>query len=187
EIEANAKTYAAQVFKVLDREKTDIVYNSEWINKMTPADFIKLTAQYTVARMIERDDFTKRYKAGIPISIHEFLYPLLQGYDSVVLKADLEIGGTDQKFNLLVGRELQKEYGMEPQCILTMPLLEGTDGVDKMSKSKGNYIGITESPDSIFGKLMSISDTLMWRYYELLSFRSMSEIQVLQKQVAEGL
>ncbi|HZH57079.1 tyrosine--tRNA ligase [Yanghanlia caeni] len=187
QIHENAKTYYAQASMVLDPARTEIRYNSEWCDKLGTRGMIELASRYTVARMMERDDFTRRFKSGVPISVHEFLYPLLQGYDSVVLKADLEMGGTDQKFNLLVGRELQKEYGMEPQCILTMPLLEGTDGVDKMSKSKGNYIGITESPDSIFGKLMSISDTLMWRYYELLSFRSMSEIQALQKQVAEGL
>ena len=147
---------------------------------------IQLASRYTVARMMEREDFTRRFKQGIPISVHEFLYPLMQGYDSVALKSDLELGGTDQKFNLLVGRELQKEYAQEPQCILTMPLLEGTDGVDKMSKSKGNYIGITESPDSMFGKLMSISDTLMWRYFELLSFRSEDDIAALQKAIADG-
>lgn len=147
---------------------------------------IQLASRYTVARMMERDDFTRRFKGGVPISVHEFLYPLLQGYDSVALKADLELGGTDQKFNLLVGRELQKEYGQEPQCVLTMPLLEGTDGVEKMSKSKGNYIGITEPPDSMFGKLMSISDTLMWRYFELLSFRSLEDIGALQAEIASG-
>lgn len=183
----NAKTYYAQASLVLDPAKTEIRYNSEWCDPLGARGLIKLASRYTVARMMEREDFTRRFKGGIPISVHEFLYPLMQGYDSVALKADLELGGTDQKFNLLVGRELQKEYGQEPQCILTMPLLEGTDGVDKMSKSKGNYIGITESPDSMFGKLMSISDTLMWKYFELLSFRSMDDIAQLQKQVKEGM
>ncbi|NYT22118.1 tyrosine--tRNA ligase [Alcaligenaceae bacterium] len=187
QIHENAKTYYAQASMVLDSARTEIRYNSEWCDKLGTRGLIQLASRYTVARMMEREDFTRRFKGGIPISVHEFLYPLLQGYDSVVLEADLELGGTDQKFNLLVGRELQKEYGKEPQCILTMPLLEGTDGVDKMSKSKGNYIGITEAPDSMFGKLMSISDTLMWRYYELLSFRSMDDIGRLQKQVEEGL
>lgn len=187
QIHENAKTYYAQASMVLDSARTEIRYNSEWCDKLGTRGLIQLASRYTVARMMEREDFTRRFKGGIPISVHEFLYPLLQGYDSVVLEADLELGGTDQKFNLLVGRELQKEYGKEPQCILTMPLLEGTDGVDKMSKSKGNYIGITEAPDSMFGKLMSISDTLMWRYYELLSFRSMDDIGRLQKQVEAGL
>ena len=187
QIHENAKTYYAQASMVLDPARTEIRYNSEWCDKLGTRGLIQLASRYTVARMMERDDFTRRYKGGVTISVHEFLYPLLQGYDSVALKADLEMGGTDQKFNLLVGRELQKEYGMAPQCILTMPLLEGTDGVDKMSKSKGNYIGISESPDSIFGKLMSISDTLMWRYYELLSFRSMEDVAALQKQVSEGM
>jgi len=187
QIHENAKTYYAQASMVLDSARTEIRYNSEWCDKLGTRGLIQLASRYTVARMMERDDFTRRFKGGIPISVHEFLYPLLQGYDSVVLEADVEMGGTDQKFNLLVGRELQKEYGMAPQCILTMPLLEGTDGVDKMSKSKGNYIGISESPDSIFGKLMSISDTLMWRYYELLSFRSMEDVAALQKQVSEGM
>jgi tyrosyl-tRNA synthetase len=187
QIHENAKTYYAQASMVLDPARTEIRYNAEWCDKLGARGMIQLASRYTVARMMERDDFTKRYKSGIPISVHEFLYPLMQGYDSVVLKADLELGGTDQKFNLLVGRELQKEYGQEPQCVLTMPLLEGTDGVDKMSKSKGNYIGITESPDSMFGKLMSISDTLMWRYYELLSFRSLDDIAALQEQVRQGL
>jgi tyrosyl-tRNA synthetase len=161
EIEENAKSYAVQVFKILDEKKTEIVYNSTWINKLTPADFIKLTAQYTVARMIERDDFTKRYKAGVPISIHEFLYPLTQGYDSVALKSDVELGGTDQKFNLLVGRDLQSSYGQEPQVVLTMPLLEGLDGVNKMSKSLDNYISVVDSPKDMFGKTMRVSDDLM--------------------------
>ncbi|WP_442595803.1 tyrosine--tRNA ligase [Parapusillimonas sp. JC17] len=187
QIQENAKTYYAQASLVLDPAKTEIRYNSEWCDALGARGLIKLASRYTVARMMEREDFTRRFKGGIPISVHEFLYPLMQGYDSVELKADLELGGTDQKFNLLVGRELQKEYGQEPQCILTMPLLEGTDGVDKMSKSKGNYIGITEAADSMFGKIMSISDTLMWKYYELLSFRSMDDIAGLEKQIAEGL
>jgi len=186
QIQENAKTYYAQASLVLDPARTEIRYNSEWCDPLGARGMIQLASRYTVARMMEREDFTRRFKGGIPISVHEFLYPLMQGYDSVALKSDLELGGTDQKFNLLVGRELQKEYGQEPQCILTMPLLEGTDGVDKMSKSKGNYIGITEAPDSMFGKLMSISDTLMWRYFELLSFRSMDEIELLQKQVKDG-
>ena len=186
QIHENASTYYAQASLVLDPAKTEIRYNSEWSDPLGARGMIELASRYTVARMMEREDFTRRFKGGIPISVHEFLYPLMQGYDSVALKADLELGGTDQKFNLLVGRELQKEYGQEPQCILTMPLLEGTDGVDKMSKSKGNYIGISETPDSMFGKLMSISDTLMWRYFELLSFRSIEEIALLQKQVKEG-
>ncbi|HUH39926.1 MAG TPA: tyrosine--tRNA ligase [Castellaniella sp.] len=186
QIQENAKTYYAQASLVLDPTRTEIRYNSEWCDKLGARGLIQLASRYTVARMMERDDFTKRYKGGIPISVHEFLYPLLQGYDSVALRADLELGGTDQKFNLLVGRELQKEYGLDPQCVLTMPLLEGTDGVEKMSKSKGNYIGITEAPDSMFGKLMSISDTLMWRYFELLSFRSLDEIAALQASVQDG-
>ena len=187
QIQDNAKTYYEQASMVLDPARTEIRYNSEWCDRLGSRGIFKLASRYTVARMMERDDFTRRFKGGVPISVHEFLYPLLQGYDSVELKADLEMGGTDQKFNLLVGRELQREYGMESQCILTMPLLEGTDGVEKMSKSKGNYIGISEAPDSMFGKLMSISDTLMWRYYELLSFRSMEDIEALQEQVADGL
>ncbi|HET8598018.1 MAG TPA: tyrosine--tRNA ligase [Castellaniella sp.] len=186
QIRENAKTYYAQASLVLDPARTEIRYNSEWCDQLGPRGLIQLASRYTVARMMERDDFTRRFKGGVPISVHEFLYPLLQGYDSVALKADLELGGTDQKFNLLVGRELQKEYGQEPQCILTMPLLEGTDGVEKMSKSKGNYIGITEAPDSMFGKLMSISDTLMWRYFELLSFRSLEDIAALQAEIAQG-
>ncbi|NYT67514.1 tyrosine--tRNA ligase [Pusillimonas noertemannii] len=186
QIQENAKTYYAQASLVLDPSRTEIRYNSEWCDPLGARGMIQLASRYTVARMMEREDFTRRFKGGIPISVHEFLYPLMQGYDSVALKADLELGGTDQKFNLLVGRELQKEYGQEPQCVLTMPLLEGTDGVDKMSKSKGNYIGITESPDSMFGKLMSISDTLMWRYFELLSFRSIDEITQLERQAQEG-
>ena len=186
QIEANAKTYYAQASLVLDPERTEIRYNSEWCDPLGARGMIQLASRYTVARMMEREDFTQRYRNGVPISVHEFLYPLMQGYDSVALKADLELGGTDQKFNLLVGRELQKEYGQEPQCILTMPLLEGTDGVEKMSKSKGNYIGISEAPDSMFGKLMSISDTLMWRYYELLSFKSLASIAALKAEVEGG-
>lgn len=186
QIEENAKTYYAQASMVLDPERTEIRYNSEWSDPLGARGMIQLASRYTVARMMEREDFTQRFRNGVPISVHEFLYPLMQGYDSVALKSDLELGGTDQKFNLLVGRELQKEYGQEPQCILTMPLLEGTDGVEKMSKSKGNYIGISESPDSMFGKLMSISDTLMWRYYELLSFLSLEQIQVLKDEIQAG-
>ncbi|MGE8548676.1 MAG: tyrosine--tRNA ligase [Alcaligenes sp.] len=186
QVVTNAKTYYDQAALVLDPERTEVRYNSEWCDKLGSRGMIQLASRYTVARMMERDDFTKRFKANQPISVHEFLYPLLQGYDSVQLKADLELGGTDQKFNLLVGRELQKEYGQEQQCILTMPLLVGLDGVEKMSKSKGNYIGISETPDSMFGKLMSISDTLMWRYYELLSFRSLEDIAGLRRQIEEG-
>lgn len=187
QIQENAKTYYAQASLVLDPERTEIRYNSEWCDPLGARGMIQLASRYTVARMMEREDFTRRFKGGIPISVHEFLYPLMQGYDSVALKADLELGGTDQKFNLLVGRELQKEYGQEPQCILTMPLLEGTDGVEKMSKSKGNYIGISETPDSMFGKLMSISDTLMWKYFELLSFRSLDDLQALKRSVEQGM
>jgi tyrosyl-tRNA synthetase len=186
EIQANARTYEAQVFKILDRERTRIDFNSRWLSALSAADVVRLTAHYTVARMLERDDFAKRYKAGQPISIHEFLYPLAQGYDSVAMRADVELGGTDQKFNLLVGRTLQEAYGQERQVVLTMPLLEGTDGVNKMSKSLGNYIGITEDPDSMFGKLMSISDALMWRYYELLSFRALADIAKLQHEAQTG-
>ncbi|HEV3181214.1 MAG TPA: tyrosine--tRNA ligase [Steroidobacteraceae bacterium] len=186
EIQANARTYEAQVFRILHRERTRIDFNSRWLSRLTAAEVVKLAAHYTVARMLERDDFAKRYRAGQPISIHEFLYPLAQGYDSVAMRADVELGGTDQKFNLLVGRTLQEAYGQEPQVVLTTPLLEGTDGVNKMSKSLGNYIGITEDPDSMFGKLMSISDELMWRYYELLSFRPLSDIATLRKQAATG-
>jgi tyrosyl-tRNA synthetase len=186
EIKANAHTYESQVFKILDRERTQIDFNSRWLSKLTSAEIVRLAAHYTVARMLERDDFAKRYKAGQPISIHEFLYPLAQGYDSVAMRADVELGGTDQKFNLLVGRTLQEAYGQEPQVVLTTPLLEGTDGVHKMSKSIGNYIGITEEPDSMFGKLMSISDELMWRYFELLSFRPLSELAALRAQAAGG-
>ena len=186
QIESNAKTYFQQATLVLDPEKTEVRYNSEWSDPLGARGLIQLASRYTVARMMERDDFTKRYKAGTPISVHEFLYPLMQGYDSVALKADLELGGTDQKFNLLVGRALQSEYGQEPQCILTMPLLEGLDGVEKMSKSKGNFIGITEAPNDMFAKLLSISDTLMWRYYTLLSFRSEEEIAALKAEVEAG-
>ncbi len=186
QIAQNATTYFEQAAMVLDRERTEIRYNSEWSDPLGARGMIELAARYTVARMMERDDFSKRFKAGIPISVHEFLYPLMQGYDSVALRSDIELGGTDQKFNLLVGRELQREYGQEPQCILTMPLLEGLDGVEKMSKSKGNYVGITDAPAEMFGKLMSISDELMWRYYELLSFRSLDEIIVLRRACDEG-
>jgi tyrosyl-tRNA synthetase len=186
EIEANARTYEAQVFKILDRDKTRVDFNSRWLSPLSAADIVKLTAHYTVARMLERDDFAKRYKAGQPISIHEFLYPLAQGYDSVAMRSDVELGGTDQKFNLLVGRTLQEAYGQEPQVVMTMPLLEGTDGVNKMSKSLGNYIGITEDADSMFGKIMSISDELMWRYFELLSFRPLADIAALKRAMAEG-
>ncbi|WP_126446932.1 tyrosine--tRNA ligase [Sulfuricystis multivorans] len=186
QIKQNALTYQDQVFKILDPEKTEICFNSTWFDNLGAAGMIRLAAQHTVARMLERDDFAKRYAANQPIAIHEFLYPLCQGYDSVAMQADVELGGTDQKFNLLVGRELQKHYGQIPQCILTMPLLEGLDGVNKMSKSLGNYIGIAEPPREIFGKLMSISDELMWRYYELLSFRSSNEIAALKRNVAEG-
>jgi tyrosyl-tRNA synthetase len=186
EIEMNAKTYFAQASLVLDPSRTEIRYNSEWCDPLGARGMIQLSARYTVARILEREDFTKRFKAGTPISVHELLYPLMQGYDSVALKSDLEIGGTDQKFNLLVGRELQKDYGQSPQCILTMPLLEGLDGVEKMSKSKGNYIGITEPANTMFAKVMSISDVMMWRYYELLSFRSLAEITTFKKEVADG-
>jgi len=186
QIEINAKTYFAQASLVLDPARTEIRYNSEWCDPLGARGMIELASRYTVARMMERDDFTKRFKEGIPISVHEFLYPLMQGYDSVALKSDLELGGTDQKFNLLVGRELQKDYGQEPQCILTMPLLEGLDGVEKMSKSKNNYIGITEPANTMFGKLMSISDVMMWRYYELLSLRSISELAQLKLDVDGG-
>ena len=186
EIQANAHTYEAQVFKVLDRERTKIDFNSRWLSKLSAEDIVRLSAHYTVARMLERDDFSQRYKAGVPISIHEFLYPLAQGYDSVAMRADVELGGTDQKFNLLVGRTLQEAYGQEPQVVMTMPLLVGTDGVNKMSKSLGNYIGITEDPDSMFGKVMSISDELMWRYYELLSLRPLAQVAVLRREAAAG-
>jgi tyrosyl-tRNA synthetase len=186
QVEANAMTYFKQASLVLDAARTEIRYNSEWCDPLGARGMIQLASKYTVARMMERDDFTKRYKSGTPISVHEFLYPLMQGYDSVALKSDLELGGTDQKFNLLVGRELQKDYGQEPQCILTMPLLEGLDGVDKMSKSKNNYIGITEPANTMFGKLMSISDVMMWKYYELLSFRSIQDLAALRAEVEGG-
>jgi tyrosyl-tRNA synthetase len=186
EIAENAHTYEAQVFNVLDRDRTRVRFNSEWFDRMGAAGMIKLAARYTVARMLERDDFDKRYEAGQPIAIHEFLYPLVQGYDSVELRADIELGGTDQKFNLLVGRELQKHYGQRPQIVMTMPLLEGTDGVQKMSKSLGNYIGITEPPDQMFGKLMSISDELMWRYFELLSTKDLGVIAAMRRRVGQG-
>ena len=186
DVQSNAKTYAEQVFKILDRARTEVVFNSAWMDRMSAADLIRLAGRHTVARMLERDDFAKRYRGQQPIAIHEFLYPLVQGYDSVALKSDLELGGTDQRFNLLMGREVQKEHGQPPQCILTMPLLEGTDGVEKMSKSLGNYIGINEPPGEIFGKLMSISDTLMWRYIELLSLRSPGEIDASKRSIKEG-
>ncbi|PFH09200.1 tyrosyl-tRNA synthetase [Collimonas sp. PA-H2] len=186
QIEENAKTYFAQASLVLDPARTEIRYNSEWSDQLGARGMIQLSAKYTVARILEREDFTKRYKAGTPISVHELLYPLMQGYDSVALESDLELGGTDQKFNLLVGRELQKDYGQEPQCILTMPLLEGLDGVEKMSKSKGNYIGITEPANTMFAKVMSISDVMMWRYYELLSFKSLAQIAAYKTQVEGG-
>ncbi|HEJ4478206.1 TPA: tyrosine--tRNA ligase [Pseudomonas aeruginosa] len=182
----NAETYKSQVFKILDPAKTEVAFNSTWMDQLTPADFIRLASQYTVARMLERDDFSKRYASNQPIAIHEFLYPLVQGYDSVALKADVELGGTDQKFNLLMGRELQRAYGQEAQVILTMPLLEGLDGVKKMSKSLGNYIGIQEAPGVMYSKLVSIPDTLMWRYFELLSFHSLDEIDSFRKDVEAG-
>ena len=182
----NARTYEQQIFKILDPEKTLVMFNSSWMNDMSSAELIELAAKHTVARMLERDDFSKRYQSGQSISIHEFLYPLIQGYDSVAMKADVELGGTDQKFNLLVGRELQKHYGQSPQTVITMPILEGLDGVQKMSKSLNNYIGISEAPDEMFGKLMSISDELMWRYFELLSFRPLSEIEGFKQEMAEG-
>ena len=186
QIEANAQTYYRQASMVLDASKTEIRYNSEWSDPLGARGMIELASRYNVARMMERDDFARRFKAGQSISVHEFLYPLLQGYDSVALKSDLELGGTDQKFNLLVGRHLQQEYGQEPQCILTMPLLEGLDGVEKMSKSKNNYIGISEDANTMFAKVLSISDTLMWRWYVLLSFKSLAEIEALKAQVAGG-
>ena len=182
----NARTYQSQVFKILDPEKTEVCFNSAWFDTLGAAGMIKLAAQYTVARMLERDDFAKRYGNNQPIAVHEFLYPLCQGYDSVAMRADIELGGTDQRFNLLVGRELQKHYGQEPQCILTVPLLEGLDGVNKMSKSLGNYVGITDAPNEMFGKLMSVSDVLMWRYFDLLSFRSSAGIARLKQDVADG-
>ena len=186
QVQENAKSYQEQVFKILDPEKTTVVFNSHWMNKLSSADMIRLASNHTVARMLERDDFDKRYKSGQPIAIHEFLYPLIQGYDSVELNADVELGGTDQKFNLLMGRELQKAYGKPQQSILTMPILEGLDGVQKMSKSLGNYIGINDSPKDIFGKIMSISDDLMWRYIDLLSFKSIEDIQQWRDDVTAG-
>lgn len=182
----NAETYKQQVFKILDEEKTEVVFNSSWLEKLTPADFIRLASQYTVARMLEREDFSNRYSSNQPIAIHEFLYPLIQGYDSVALRADIEVGGTDQTFNLLMGRELQRAYGQEPQCIITMPLLEGLDGVKKMSKSLGNYVGIQEAPGAMYTKLLSMPDELIWRYYDLLSFRSVADIERLKESVAQG-
>lgn len=187
EIQQNAATYQDQVFKILDPDQTRVVFNSSWLDGLGAAGLIQLAAQQTVARMLERDDFSKRYKSGQPIAIHEFLYPLIQGYDSVAMRADVELGGTDQKFNLLVGRQLQEGYGQEPQVVITLPILEGLDGVQKMSKSLGNYIGITDAPGEMFGKLMSISDDLMWRYFELLSRRDMSEIQAWRAAVQEGM
>ena len=186
EVIENARTYEEQIYKILDPERTLVMFNSSWMGEMDAAGLIRLAARWTVARMLERDDFAKRYAEGRPIAIHEFLYPLIQGYDSVALKADVELGGTDQKFNLLVGRELQRDYGQPPQVIMTLPILEGLDGVQKMSKSLGNYVGITEPPEEQFGKLMSISDTLMWRYYELLSFRPAAEIERLRREVEAG-
>jgi tyrosyl-tRNA synthetase len=186
EVLENAATYEHQIYKILDPEKTTVLFNSQWMAEMNAADLVQVAAKYTVARMLERDDFNKRYNSGQPIAVHEFLYPLIQGYDSVAMKADVELGGTDQKFNLLVGRELQKHYGQKPQVIMTLPILEGLDGVQKMSKSLGNYIGISESPEAMFGKLMSISDDLMWRYFELLSFRSLHAIERMKHDVLQG-
>jgi len=186
DVERNSETYQQQIFKILDKEKTKVVFNSQWMSKMSSADMIKLAASSTVARMLERDDFSKRYKGGQSIAIHEFLYPLIQGYDSVEMRADVELGGTDQKFNLLMGRQLQEQHGQKPQCVLTMPILEGLDGVQKMSKSLNNYIGIADEPKDMFGKIMSISDDLMWRYFELLSFRPMSEIEGFKQEMAQG-
>jgi len=186
EIQANAQTYQQQVFKILDPARTRVDFNSRWLSVLSAAEIIKLAAKSTVARMLERDDFSKRYKSGQPISIHEFLYPLAQGYDSVAMRSDVELGGSDQKFNLLVGRQLQEQYGQEPQVVVTVPLLEGLDGVNKMAKSLGNYIAINDPPEQMFGKLMSISDALMWRYFELLSFRPLGEIAALQREVADG-
>ena len=186
QLDENAETYKEQVFKILDPKKTEIRFNSEWMNQVDPSEFIKMLSSYTVARMLERDDFSKRYKSQQPISIHEFLYPILQGFDSVKLEADVELGGTDQKFNLLLGREVQKHYGCNQQSIMTVPLLEGLDGVKKMSKSLGNYVALEDSPDEMFGKIMSISDELMWRYFSLLSFKSSEEIANLKKEVKEG-
>jgi tyrosyl-tRNA synthetase len=187
EIRENAKTYEAQIYRILDEDRTRIEFNSTWMGDMDAAGLVRLASHHTVARMLERDDFRKRYEGGQPISIHEFLYPIVQGYDSVALKADIELGGTDQKFNLLVGRQLQQDYGQEPQVVMTTPLLEGLDGVQKMSKSLGNYVGITDPPGEMFGKLMSISDDLMWRYFEVLSFRSLDDIANLRKRVEDGM
>jgi len=186
QVNENAQSYQDQIFKILDHDKTNIVFNSTWMGKMSAADMIQLAGKHTVARMLERDDFSKRYTGGMPIAIHEFLYPLVQGYDSVAMNADVELGGTDQKFNLLVGRELQRQYGQNPQVIITMPILEGLDGVQKMSKSLNNYIGINDKPGEMFGKVMSISDDLMWRYFELLSFKTMAEIDGFRQQVSAG-
>ena len=186
DVMANALTYQEQVFKILNPEKTQVLFNSEWLEKMSPSELIQLAAKHTVARMLERDDFNKRYKSGQPIAIHEFLYPLIQGYDSVAMRADVELGGTDQKFNLLVGRQLQEIYGHPPQVVMTMPILEGLDGVQKMSKSLGNYIGIKDSAEDMFGKIMSISDELMWRYYELLSFQPMQQVEAWRQACAHG-
>ena len=186
EIQVNATTYRDQIFKILNAKKTKILFNSEWMGKQTAADLIRLSSLYTVARILERDDFQKRYEEKQPIAIHEFLYPLVQGYDSVMMKADIELGGSDQKFNLLVGRELQKHFQQKPQCVITTPLLEGLDGVQKMSKSLGNYIGITDLPDDMFGKIMSVSDELMWRYFELLSFRTLADIKSSRDAIAAG-
>ena len=187
DVEKNAETYQQQIFKILDKDKTNVVFNSSWMSNMSSVDMIKLAASSTVARMLERDDFSKRYKGGQSIAIHEFLYPLIQGYDSVEMQADIELGGTDQKFNLLMGRQLQEQHGQKPQCVLTMPILEGLDGVQKMSKSLNNYIGISEPADEMFGKIMSISDDLMWRYFEVLSFRSLEDIAQLKTAVADGM
>ena len=186
DVEQNAKSYQQQIFKILDEDKTHVMFNSHWMGYMTSVDMIKLAASSTVARMLERDDFSKRYKGGQSIAIHEFLYPLIQGYDSVAMKADVELGGTDQKFNLLMGRQMQEQHGQKPQCVLTMPILEGLDGVQKMSKSLNNYIGIADEPKDMFGKIMSISDDLMWRYFELLSFRPMSEIEAFKQKIEAG-
>jgi tyrosyl-tRNA synthetase len=186
DVKQNAETYQQQIFKILDKDKTQVVFNSQWMSNMSSVDMIKLAASSTVARMLERDDFSKRYKGGQSIAIHEFLYPLIQGYDSVAMKADVELGGTDQKFNLLMGRQLQEQHGQKPQCVLTMPILEGLDGVQKMSKSLNNYIGIADAPKDMFGKIMSISDDLMWRYFELLSFRPMSEIEGFKQEMQGG-
>ena len=186
DVKRNAKSYQQQIFKILDKDKTKVMFNSEWMGKMSSVDMIKLAASSTVARMLERDDFSKRYKSGQSIAIHEFLYPLIQGYDSVAMQADVELGGTDQKFNLLMGRQLQEQHGQKPQCVLTMPILEGLDGVQKMSKSLNNYIGIDDAPKDMFGKIMSISDDLMWRYFELLSFRPMSEIEGFKAEMQAG-